>query len=61
MTAPIQRTIKILSLLDHVYLIFKKQGGGRVLGGFIWLRVCPTGGVFDESNETLGYIICKEF
>jgi len=44
-----------------MYLIFKKQGGGRVLGGFIWLRVCPTGGVFDESNETLGYIISKEF
>jgi hypothetical protein len=31
------------------------------LAGFIWLRICLTGGFFDKSNETLGYIICKEF
>ena len=41
-------------------LNLQEAGWWEVLAGFIWLSVCPTGGFFGKSNETLGYIICKK-
>jgi hypothetical protein len=54
--------LEVLGIAGRIKLIciLGKQGG-RVLTGFIWLRIETSGSSFKQSNEPLGSIRGREF